>query len=579
LVEGVKDVGDVLIDVLRFLERPTQTIKSHLESIVVPAQTAHRNLGQVATQAQRTGASVEAGALAGSAALRVMAGAALIGLSAVLALGKAWDGIKATARETFGVGVGAAAAGMPVREFSAVSQALYTHGNVPQEETQQWMAGFGQIQQQIELGHLDPRVGSVGWSRAHLSYTDTPEEAYRKLALRYASISEKRAIAEASDLGLSRRAALSLHRQGPNFEANVATARSTAVTDKDVKAATELTQAIAQLDTQFTQLHREMTTDLTPALAATLHGITGFVIGLRGLTLLIEALAILPKDLIEGKMGEWEKWFEKSWDKIAKSIPTTTSGNSPITPQNESISPSLITPGANWLEDVSKAEGTFGPNGINYDAIYGNGKYGTPSKPVSQMTLAEVSAYQDQLRPRTGALNTSAVGGFQIEGSTLKDAEKALGLDPNKTIFNADTQRKIAAWVRVHQGWPAWQGFLTHPDLQRAAEQDFSSRVAQSSVPSQTAATKSPPSIATDPGYNGAGPPLNLPSIVVPAQRGNLQQTAPATHPPVKQSNNTINFGDVNVHTAATDGPGTGAAVVAAINKNLYVAQANQGLV
>jgi hypothetical protein len=279
-------------------------------------------------------------------------------------------------------------------------------------------------------------------------------------------------------------------------------------------------------------------------------------------------------------LGKWWRGGDKKpYDEWRNKF----TGDLGLGPEGNTIPSKLTAPGANWLEDVSKAEGTFGANGINYDAIYGNGKYGMPDKPVSQMTLSEVSAYQDQLRPRTGSLNTSAVGGFQIEGSTLKDAEKALGLDPNKTTFDADTQRRIAAWVRVHQGWHAWQGFDTHPDLQRAADQDFSSRLAQAkptqqppTVPSIIPPAKAAP-VPSD--YNGQGPPLDLPNLTIPAQQGNLRQNQPATVSAGKQSNNTVNFGDINVHTAATDGPGTGAAVVTAINKNLLVTSANQGLV
>jgi hypothetical protein len=119
--------------------------------------------------------------------------------------------------------------------------------------------------------------------------------------------------------------------------------------------------------------------------------------------------------------------------------------------------------------------------------------------------------------------------------------------------------------------------------LQRAADQDFSSRLAQAkptqqppTVPSIIPPAKAAP-VPSD--YNGQGPPLDLPNLTIPAQQGNLRQNQPATVSAGKQSNNTVNFGDINVHTAATDGPGTGAAVVTAINKNLLVTSANQGLV
>jgi hypothetical protein len=123
-----------------------------------------------------------------------------------------------------------------------------------------------------------------------------------------------------------------------------------------------------------------------------------------------------------------------------------------------------ITSGA-LFESISKAEGTFGNKGIDYNATYKGRGYGPPPKPLTEMTLAEVQAYAQTL-----PAGTAPVGAFQIQGrTTLPDVARRLGLDPNTTKFTPETQRSMAAWLAKNRGTGQWQGFESHPaELARA---------------------------------------------------------------------------------------------------------------
>lgn len=84
--------------------------------------------------------------------------------------------------------------------------------------------------------------------------------------------------------------------------------------------------------------------------------------------------------------------------------------------------------------EISKGEGTTdadakkqGEGLTGYDIVYGYGEYGKPEKPLTEMTMAEVEAYQRQLIDATrGKIpgqdsdkGTSAVGKYQLTFSNL----------------------------------------------------------------------------------------------------------------------------------------------------------------
>lgn len=104
-----------------------------------------------------------------------------------------------------------------------------------------------------------------------------------------------------------------------------------------------------------------------------------------------------------------------------------------------------VTPGA------GAPRGTAG--GGTEDVVFGFGKFGSPSKPLSTLTIGEVQDFQrgtliPNTRGKVGAgadKGTGAVGAYQITYGTLQDyAPKVLGSNWRNTPFTADVQEQIA---------------------------------------------------------------------------------------------------------------------------------------
>ena len=122
--------------------------------------------------------------------------------------------------------------------------------------------------------------------------------------------------------------------------------------------------------------------------------------------------------------------------------------------------------GGSWYEAVMRAEGTAGKD--PYNVVLGNGRYGLPEKPLTDMTLAEAYRFGRTVRARHGA--SSAIGAFQIVGRTMREHMKHTGLGWGDK-FSPENQRKLAASIRKREGWGAWEGFKVHPgELRRARE-------------------------------------------------------------------------------------------------------------
>jgi hypothetical protein len=118
------------------------------------------------------------------------------------------------------------------------------------------------------------------------------------------------------------------------------------------------------------------------------------------------------------------------------------------------------------LDTIAKAEGTAGRG--DYNAVLGYGKYGSPDRPLTEMTLAEAYAFGRTVLKRHGS--SSAIGRYQIVGTTMRAAAKGLGLDWNKDKFDAATQDRMAMWIARKQGLGAWEGFKFHPELHGRAQ-------------------------------------------------------------------------------------------------------------
>jgi hypothetical protein len=126
------------------------------------------------------------------------------------------------------------------------------------------------------------------------------------------------------------------------------------------------------------------------------------------------------------------------------------------------------TPNPALLDAISVAEGTKGRG--DYDAVLGYGKFGLPPKPITEMTLAEAYKFGRTILAKHG--RSSAIGRFQIVGRTMMWAAKELKLDPNTTLYNKETQEKLATFIAGRQGLRAWEGFKFNPkaleDAQKA---------------------------------------------------------------------------------------------------------------
>jgi hypothetical protein len=94
-----------------------------------------------------------------------------------------------------------------------------------------------------------------------------------------------------------------------------------------------------------------------------------------------------------------------------------------------------------------------GSRGGTEDVVYGFGEYGSPSKPLSTLSIGEVQDFQrNTLIPKTRGeigkgprIGTGAVGTYQITYGTLQDyAPKVLGPNWRNTTFTADVQDQIA---------------------------------------------------------------------------------------------------------------------------------------
>ena len=129
--------------------------------------------------------------------------------------------------------------------------------------------------------------------------------------------------------------------------------------------------------------------------------------------------------------------------------------------------------GSPLLDAIARAEGTSGKKqSREYNTTLGFGAYGTPDKPLTEMTLAEAHAFGTKMRrnPRN-PYNSSALGRYQIVGTTMKESAKRLGLDWNTTKFNEATQDEMAREIARREGLRAWEGFKAHPrELARARE-------------------------------------------------------------------------------------------------------------
>lgn len=111
---------------------------------------------------------------------------------------------------------------------------------------------------------------------------------------------------------------------------------------------------------------------------------------------------------------------------------------------------------------IIQLEGTA-MRGDPFQEVYGYGKYGTPPKPLTEMTLGEVKAFGREMRRKQMVMEgtpwdqtSSAVGAFQIVGNTMEDVQQALGL-PDSTRFTPEVQMAMADYLWQTRGGQPWE--------------------------------------------------------------------------------------------------------------------------
>lgn len=134
-----------------------------------------------------------------------------------------------------------------------------------------------------------------------------------------------------------------------------------------------------------------------------------------------------------------------------------------------------LPPNAGVLDAISKAEGTYGPNG--YNTSLANGAYlpGGREQVLTDKSLEQILQLQRyMLNNPKNRFNSSALGRYQIVSTTLRDAAKNLNLDLRTTKFSPEVQDRMAMWILKKQGFRAWEGFKRKPDVLRVAQKALS---------------------------------------------------------------------------------------------------------
>jgi hypothetical protein len=105
-----------------------------------------------------------------------------------------------------------------------------------------------------------------------------------------------------------------------------------------------------------------------------------------------------------------------------------------------------------FLSFIKKHEGTANQENP-YDTVLGYGRYGTPPKPLTQMTLDEVYDFgREMLAHPDNHFNSSAAGAYQIVGNTLRDLQRDMGLSGDM-IFSPGLQDRMAYRLAKRRGF------------------------------------------------------------------------------------------------------------------------------
>ncbi len=475
-----------------------------------------KNLTDLSAQSRRSGIDMQAGAEAGAVGFRNLAIAGLAAFAAIKAVQGAMEAVHDQTQKNADLGRAAYFTGVAPAWLYGAKAYGETRG-VPGAATQETIQGFNRMRQQyVQLGGEGPfkdiasKLGLLDLPTGTDVINEPIETLLPKIidAIARKPAAEQQVFAESVGLGGIENMVPfggQAFTQGANYFSQFAP------TAGDLRAAFEYQQAIARLDAEFDKGKNLIITpfinegllpllhtlsDLGEALSKVGAGMETFYdailppwlrIALNGMGTLHSlthpnepgphaptSLSGAISDLIFGRdrtptgtsavpgegtaaptsvpPTETRTWWERrpTWlgGTPASQVPTVRSGGTPMAPGG---SPGELPPAA--AEAISRAEGTYGPQGINWNEVYGGG-----TAPLTDMSLQQVLDYAAQMP------GSQDVGGMQLNRGNIGPAARALNLDLNTTKFTPDIQRRIAGWVNQTQGPNAWVGLRAHPD-------------------------------------------------------------------------------------------------------------------
>jgi hypothetical protein len=441
----VSQTGTTISQAFRQVEHPIQALRAHLERFADAAHAPRRALQAVGSQARRTGLEVEDAGKAGAAGFRVLGVAGLAALGTLKGIQSALTGAAVNAQKVFGVGIEAGGAGTSVKEFSAISQALFKHGNVPEADTQSFLVRWQQAQEQAKLGHPEMAVAlqqalSIGQVDANV-FSDTPEQGIEAIARRFRALTPAQRRAIGDTLGMSPTLSQATGEAGPALPKMIVDARKSAVDDRDTKAANDLVTAQRALDAEWGKLTRMIYDDLTPALINWDKWLTKIVDDVKAL--------FDPSATHEQKMDAYGdipgtlEWFKRGWQKYApswlgggKQAPGNQPGSQP--PANLD----LTTDDVAIMQRESKGNPNIGYGGTDLSNV----PLGPDGFPI----------WPGKMGP---AGNSTAAGLYQITGSNWHRIAPKLGIHD----FSPESQLRVRRELQresVAAGQPANQAWI-----------------------------------------------------------------------------------------------------------------------
>jgi hypothetical protein len=260
-----ESVGQGAVQFFRTLEAPFSQLRKHFENLATYTDAPRQQLRTLEDQGRRTGESVEGGALAGARGLRVLGAAGLGVFAAYEALSKTISSANEGASRLFSQNIGAAAANLPIAEYSALAIAFQRGpGAVPQEQTQGTLSAWHQAG--IAVGHGDTsgadqlQLAASRYLLPGLNFYDpnATEQNLLNLAADLHNMPRDQAISAGEALGLTREQASGYAATGRPSEADLAAARQQAATGNQAKAAGDLVEATNRLSVAWDKLDRQM---------------------------------------------------------------------------------------------------------------------------------------------------------------------------------------------------------------------------------------------------------------------------------------------------------------------------------